>query len=74
MAMSEQVKTGDVVRFECTDNLYRVKLELNGWVRFMPIAGESVGQGQRVEGTTFWRMLRDGVIKREVTDERANQV
>jgi len=67
--MSEQVKTGDVVRFECTDNLYRVKLELNGWVRFMPIAGESVGQGRRVENTTFQRMLRDGVITREETNE-----
>jgi len=68
--MSEQIRSGDIVRFECTDNPYRVKLELNGWVRFMPIAGKEVGRGWKVKSATFDRMVRDAVITREVSDER----
>jgi len=69
--MSEQIKSGDVVRFENTDNRYKIKLMPNGiWLRPLQSDG-TAGNGFGVEDMTFERMLRDGVITREGNDGSA---
>ena len=69
--MTEQIKTGDVVRFEHTENRYKIKLMPNGiWLQPLQSDG-TTGNGYGVEDMTFKRMIRDGIIEREESDGNA---
>ena len=66
--MSEQIKTGDVIRFTYTGNRYKV-LITPSWAHLETI-GEIMGVAAGKLSLEELRMLiEDGIVEREVTDD-----
>ena len=66
--MTEQIKSGDVVRFENTGNRYEIRLVSDG-VWLLPLRYDgTAGYAHGIENETFQRMVRDGAITQEGED------
>ena len=65
--MTEQIESGDIIYFVYTGSRYEAKLTSGGvWLR--PMDG-NFGEGYGMGGVVFERMLRDGLIKKEESDD-----